>query len=264
MLFKVYTISRRNLAVTLASLIGALVLAPRSSHAAAPLTPGTYQAFDLYGDPQSVDEAMPEIRAVREFQAHARKGGELRLALTEPVQIIYPVWVRQGDQLRNFRSRGLLFESLMQSDPFGEDRTLVPRLARAITVQEDGRTVVIQLRPGVRFSDGTLMSTRDIIESWHFHKNIAGGKIRESYFQNTYGTLDFRVVSDLTLEIVFRDIPSDRVRSAIYEFLSLNIVKSNPGPTNLNGVQYPYLGTGPYRVTYADLDRVQLVRRRDY
>ena len=56
-----------------------------------------------------------------------------------------------------------LFESLTA---FDADLALRPALAASWDLSDDGRRVVFHLRPGLRFSDGTPITARDVVESW--------------------------------------------------------------------------------------------------
>jgi len=56
-----------------------------------------------------------------------------------------------------------LFETLTT---FDADRELRPALARSWRVEEDGRRIVFELRPGLEFSDGTPLRASDVVRSW--------------------------------------------------------------------------------------------------
>ncbi|MFJ8885197.1 ABC transporter substrate-binding protein [Streptomyces sp. NPDC102402] len=56
-----------------------------------------------------------------------------------------------------------------------EDGTLVPQLAASLpTTSADGRTVTIQVRPGLKFSDGTRMDAEAVVTSLLRHRDLPG------------------------------------------------------------------------------------------
>ena len=57
-----------------------------------------------------------------------------------------------------------LYESLTAFDP---SLTLRPALAESWRIEEDGLRVVLTLRPGLSFSDGTPLTAEDVVRSWH-------------------------------------------------------------------------------------------------
>ena len=59
--------------------------------------------------------------------------------------------------------RPLLYETLFRP---GEDGPPVPNLAETVSSDARAHTWEIQLRPDIRFSDGSLLTARDVVQSW--------------------------------------------------------------------------------------------------
>jgi peptide/nickel transport system substrate-binding protein len=94
--------------------------------------------------------------ALAETSATPRRGGELVLARsTEPTQFDPAVSIVSGDvwTLDKF------FEPLYAVDAKGK---LVPWLARSYAVSKGGKQFTFHLRPGVKFSDGTPLTSADV------------------------------------------------------------------------------------------------------
>jgi ABC-type oligopeptide transport system substrate-binding subunit len=49
---------------------------------------------------------------------------------------------------------------------FDEEARIQPALASSWSVEEDGRRIVFQLRPDLRFSDGSELTAEDVVASW--------------------------------------------------------------------------------------------------
>lgn len=49
---------------------------------------------------------------------------------------------------------------------FDDQARIQPALASSWSVEEDGRRIVFQLRPGLRFSDGSDLTAQDVVDSW--------------------------------------------------------------------------------------------------
>ena len=92
----------------------------------------------------------------------ARSGGALRIVETQNFNSLNPIFVSGlgGQQLA-----ALLFSYLLKIDDRGN---LVPDVALEVPtranggISADGRTIAYHLRPGVRFSDGSALTSHDV------------------------------------------------------------------------------------------------------
>ena len=91
--------------------------------------------------------------------ADARPGGTLTVAITSPVSID-PALVPTADSAGQLVVRTMC-DSLMATSPVTGD--LRPDLAASILVNGDGATITIRLRRGVRFSDGSRLTSADVV-----------------------------------------------------------------------------------------------------
>lgn len=84
----------------------------------------------------------------------------IRVALR---QRAFAMSTRDGAEFAGAQVAVLLFDGLLGVDESGH---LVPGLARHWTVSADGRHYRFDLRPGVRFHDGTPFRAADVVRAW--------------------------------------------------------------------------------------------------
>lgn len=95
----------------------------------------------------------------------ARAGGEvLRVASWEPVSSFDP---DSAKDIEGVSARDALYEGLVAYAPGGT--AIVPRLAERWTVTQDKLTYTFTLRRGVKFHDGTEMTSADVKASFARH-----------------------------------------------------------------------------------------------
>ncbi len=84
---------------------------------------------------------------------------------------------------------GALFETLTT---FDTDLVLRPALAATWSVEDGGRRVVFELRPNLRFSDGTPLTADDVVRSWRRVIDPARPSPLASLFDDVVGAADYR------------------------------------------------------------------------
>src|SRR5688572_15003513 len=81
------------------------------------------------------------------------------------------------------------YNTLLRIDPNDKTGTkLVPDLAESWTISKDGRVYTLKLRPGVKFHDGTVMTSRDVKASYDRIVNPPQGVV--SYRKGNYGSVE--------------------------------------------------------------------------
>jgi len=97
---------------------------------------------------------------------NAKKGGTLKLGATGTFDSLNPFIVRGQPPLGlNTGQMSLVYESLMARS-WDEPFTLYPLLAESIEVPEDRSSITFQLNENARFSDGTPVTTDDVMFSF--------------------------------------------------------------------------------------------------
>lgn len=100
--------------------------------------------------------AMVREGKTDEIQKEKSRRETLYVAVTDAQGVVNPAYVSgDGDQLIS----SVIFESLMRRDA---DGGLTEVLAKGCSFSEDGTECQIQLKPGVKFSDGTELTAQDV------------------------------------------------------------------------------------------------------
>lgn len=97
------------------------------------------------------------------------KGGSLTYARqTGPVTLnnFYPT-NGNGDIFADT----LLYQGLVQPDPKGTTQNVVPAVAKSWSVSANGLTYTFNLRPGIKFSNGTPVTAADVVFSLNYFAN---------------------------------------------------------------------------------------------
>ena len=144
--------------------VGELGLAVVLSAAAALSACNSSEAVSREADPSSL--------------AAPRRGGVFRVVVEAP-HYLDPVAV---DSVYDALPVGQIFDGLVALDP---GLNIVPALADTWTISRDGRVYTVHLREGVRFHDGTPLTSADVVYSLKRLLDPARGKksIGVSYLQ---------------------------------------------------------------------------------
>ena len=100
--------------------------------------------------------------------AHAQATSHLRIGLAEDPDVLDPTFGRTYVGRIVFAS---LCDKLFDID---EKLNIVPQLALSHETSEDGKTVTIKLRPGVKFHDGEAMDAEAVKFSLERHLTTQG------------------------------------------------------------------------------------------
>lgn len=182
----------------------------------------------------------------RSGSAPARHGA-ITVAVRTPPNSLDP---RLGSDETSARVSQLVFNALMR---IGDDFQARPDLALRLD-QPDPTTYIAHLRPGVRFHDGHLLTSRDVV--YTFTSLLAPSST--SPYKGAYRTVaSVRALDDLTVEF--------RLRAPFAAFpLQLVVPPIVPDGAG-EGLRRTPIGTGPYRFTrYAVDDEVVLSAFPDY
>ena len=112
------------------------------------------------------------IAAMEEDLSNATPGGTLRFGRAEDSDNLDPVTNDGNVNIWYFMS---IYDQLVRVGADGI--SLVPGLAESWDVSEDGLTYTFHLRPNVMFSDGTPMTSADVLYSWVRAANDPGAAL---------------------------------------------------------------------------------------
>jgi peptide/nickel transport system substrate-binding protein len=180
------------------------------------------------------------------------QGGEIRVAITAPP----PGWdptISTSQEIPRVVYNNV-FEGLVKFDRTG---AIVPALAESWTVSGDTLTWTFNIRPGVKFHDGSDLQLSDIVTKFERARDPESGHTHSEYYSaiteitadEAAGTITF-VLSEPRSGLLF-DLA--RADSIIYPAASAETQRSEP------------IGTGPFRfVNYIEGSEVRLERFEDY
>jgi len=123
----------------------------------------TYRAGaqDQAENPITVTVGGTPIAAVETDLTNATPGGTFRFGRLEDSDVLDPVTTTLNTSIWYFMS---IYDQLIRVAPDGI--SLEPSLAESWDISEDGLTYTFHLRPNVLFSDGTPLTSADVLYSW--------------------------------------------------------------------------------------------------
>ncbi|MCR8725500.1 ABC transporter substrate-binding protein [Frigidibacter sp. ROC022] len=156
------------------------------------------------------------------------------------------------------------YETLIMSSPDG--MTLKPGLATEWSVNEAGDEVTLKLREGVKFSDGTPMTTEDVIWSLNRAKNPDNG-----IWNFILASVDTVTAPDAGTIVIKLKYPDPTILAALSVFNTAIMPKAAfeamPGETDAEKAQefgkHP-IGTGPFVLTSWDRGSSMKMTRNEY
>ncbi|TMV84760.1 peptide ABC transporter substrate-binding protein [Thioclava sp. BHET1] len=185
--------------------------------------------------------------------AHAARGsdGDLKLIYWQAPSILNP-YLSSGT--KDLEASSIVIEPLARYNPKGE---MVPYLAESIPTVENGgvakdlMSITWKLKTGLKWSDGTPVTAKDVVFTWKYCTDPNGGCAQLSHFE---GVKDVQAVDDQTVKIDFKKpMPNPYGPFVSYESPILqekqfaNCLGANaPSCTQANTMP---VGTGPFEVT---------------
>lgn len=134
-----------------------------------------------------------------------KKGGTLNVALSAEPDTLDPTMAR------SFYSRYVFNAMCQKLYDLDKDATIVPQLAAGLPeVSEDGKTVTIKLRSGIKFADGTDFDAEAVKLSLERHLTL-----EESARVSDLGTLESVAVTDPTTVTLTLSAPFSPLTAAL-------------------------------------------------
>ena len=142
----------------------------------------------------------------------------------------------------------LLFGSLITIDP----RTLevVPELAHSVERSADGIVYHIVLRDGLRFSDGSSLDARDVVETF---RGILSDQLSSRYAGTYRRISEIEIRSPLEVQITL-----NAPHATFLTDLEMPIVRAEDAYHRMGINQSTLIGAGPYRLLGFDSNRLEL------
>tara|TARA_R110002096_G_scaffold292224_1_gene486524 strand:- start:73884 stop:75533 length:1650 start_codon:yes stop_codon:yes gene_type:complete len=195
------------------------------------------------------DDADTSGAKVTQAPAAREHGGNVKLPSNEP-RFLNPVL-----ETRFNRANILLFEGLV-----GFDGTLepVPRLAESWEQSNEGKTITFRLRKGVKWSDGTDFTSKDVAFTVEQIRNPKWRTLWRTYFS---GIESVNTPDDLTVVVNYKTPYAPALVSwsvgilPAHKFVDTDFTTA---PANMEPV-----GTGPFKLTRWEQGGRMLLARND-
>jgi microcin C transport system substrate-binding protein len=202
--------------------------------------------FDFIGDPRAI------------------RGGVLRdWALNFPgtLRMAGPEW----NTSVNYSINSLVYEGLLGLNPTTLD--YMPSIATHWQISPDKMTFRFRIDPNAKFSDGTPITSEDVVASWKFQTDKT---LQDLFFQTELGKLETPVAESKYIvrtkakELGWRNFEI----AATMRIFPAHILKTVDGTAYLRDYNFKLLpGSGPYIVNESDIQKgksISIRRRKDY
>ncbi len=147
-----------------------------------------------------------------------------------------------------------------------EDGSPAPLLASRIETSDDGRVYRFHLRPGIRFHNGALMTSADVLWTWQRYLDPATGWLCLPQFDGSHSARIVSIRAPRPDEVVFElDRPQPMLLAQMANVICGGTPILHPSSVNPDGSWRAPISTGPYQLSSAKSgDYVELVAFKDY
>jgi peptide/nickel transport system substrate-binding protein len=204
----------------------------------------------------------PHLRAARWFvgwftAALALMAQPISVALNKPIQSLNPVLLSREVEVEVL---DLVFDRLVAIDERG---AFVPQMLESWDISKDGRDILLKLRPGLTWQDGTPVEAEDLVETWRMASLPRVRKIQDLVGVRTLDSL--KAEGPYRVRIHLKKARATLL-SDLYNFIPVPRRHYVPGKEPLqDAVNFAPIGSGPYRVlSGANGKDVQLQRWPGY
>ena len=171
----------------------------------------------------------------------------------------------------------LMFDGLFEDDP--DTGEVVPHLAKSFEIKDEGKTIIVQLRKGIKWSDGIPITSDDVVFTWN---EIVFSGLEASGFQSLclidgkYPTV--KKIDDTTVEFMTHVVFAPFLRQLGYTIAPKHIfeplLKTVPNKDakkvflsfwGTNTKPDSFVTSGPYKLLrYIQGERIEFVRNQNY
>ncbi len=172
--------------------------------------------------------------------AWLRAADPISIALDKPVLSLDPLLLAREVEVQVV---DLVFDRLVAIDEHGN---YLPEMLESWTISKDGRDVLLKLRPGLTWQDGSPIEAEDVVATWRM---LSLPAVRKVFDLVGVRTLDSVVAEGpLAVRIHLRQ-PRATLLADLYNFQPVprRLYRLGPDPFR-NPLNYAPVGSGPYRV----------------
>ena len=197
------------------------------------------------------------------------EGGQIVLPLTN-LSTLNPLMT---ENISYYHFGKLIFEGLFQ---IGDNLNVIPQLAEDYSITNEGKTIAIRLKKGVRWHDGSEFTSKDVgftISTLKYGKDTSPYynmfQATDDIFSLTADSIitDFNIIDDYTIDIHFNDGSSNNLELLTYPIIPQHVFaeSKNTFASALELENYVPIGTGPYKfVEYEKFKNISLIAFSGY
>ncbi len=203
-------------------------------------------------------------------------GGVLNLSIYGSGPKTFNLWASSDNTSSTLG--GLLFDSLFETDP--DTGEVIPHLAKSYEVKDGGKTIIVKLRKGIKWSDGIPITSDDVVFTWNniVFTGIEGGGFQSlCLIDGKYPTV--KKIDDTTIEFMTHIVFAPFLRQIGYQPAPKHIFEpllKNTG--SLENTKKTFLGfwstdtkperfvtSGPFKLArYIQGERIEFVKNKNY
>ena len=167
--------------------------------------------------------------------ADPKKGGNLVYAYVSGPGTLDPYVSSSAVELEVIQH---IYESLVA---VGEHYETRPALASKVDISDDAKTFTFTLRPDVKFQNGKVMTSADVLASFERYRRVSPNA-------TVFSTVESATAPDPSTFVVKLNKPNavfvDILKSPVYPFMILPAEQKDKGPREID-----IIGTGPFKLT---------------
>ena len=230
--------------------------APTPTTAATPIPPTATRSAPTAAPPTPVPTLAPVPTAT---SGGAKRGGILQLRGIQPLV--------SGD---TFDSRGRadfylvasVLNNLIWTDPYAGGNTLSGDLVERWEVGDNGTALTFFLRRGVRYHDGTPLTSKDI--AYNLDRGWKPRNGTMTIFRNLFAPIQsISTPDDLTVKVTLSSA-SNSFAASLATVGVLMYPAGVPFPEKADQWKQSLIGTGPFKLKSTDTAKLELVRNEGY
>lgn len=171
-----------------------------------------------------------------------KAGGELVMGLRSDVLSFDPLTSRSGGVTDGSRLTAL-YDVLLWTD--AATKTVHPHMAESMTGDATGTNWTLRLRPGIAFSDGTVLDAAAVQFSWERQRTASGAEVSGAAAAGQIRNMTVAPGNPLTLNITLA-APNSNFDRAVSQSLNFVVSPTAAKAAGPDGLRTKPIGAGPF------------------
>ena len=221
----------------------------------------TFLVFSLLFTSCSRLKTSPIDGAVQEEgEKNSNTADELVIPLTK-LSTLDPI---KNNNISYYNFSKLIYQGLFE---FNKNLDIVPLLVESYRVENEGKTLVVELKDDIYWHNGDRLTSEDIAYTIETIQKLDRESIYSNMFSAALGSfkashikkwLNTNIIDDKTIEILFDEVYSNNLEALTFPIINKNSYNEGEG-------KYTPIGTGPYKyISYKSSNSIDLVKNDNY